>query len=420
MSGGVALLSSCSNDKLDEPEPEPTDVQGEDNNDTIYIDIMTDDVTSRAGESESDVVGTTEENYFDPATIHLYPYCDTGSGSPSWVLNWDGFLREELEQKEVRKISGGYRIYLDRGYLQGCCYASNYPQCVIVAIANWGSIIPTQEQYKGDPMQLVAAQSTLFTYSAAPTDDSETRDASVYYSDYTPSTTQAIPMYGALVAQRTDVYNDSFTNLGTLYLYRALAKIIVKVPTDLQSRFEEKITLNKCYTAGTRGPINLAVGNNPHVISTATTSGVYKNLDSNHINIPGELKTANFSWSQKSVDLSDTPSTIGSVPFNIIKTDDDYKWYQLYVPEFRIKETAVTTGNSKNTYTPAAVDNYIEFTDKSGNKWKIAFENSKEETFDIIRNHIYVFEVTGIKSTLSLKYTVVDWDERVSGDIHFD
>jgi hypothetical protein len=419
MSGGVALLSSCSNDKLDEPEPEPTDVQGEDNNDTVYIDIMTDDVTSRAGESESDVVGTTEENYFDPATIHLYPYCDTTSGTASWIFNNSGNFKEELKQLDVRKISGGYRIYLSRDFLKDCCKASNFPQCVIVAIANWGDIIPTKDQYKGDPMVLVAAQSTLFTYSAAPTDAEATRDVSVFYSDYTPSTAQPIPMYGALVAQKTDIDDETVTNLGTLYLYRALAKIIVKVPTDLQSRFEEKITLNKCYTAGTRGPLNLAVSNNPHVISTATSSGVYKNLDSNHINIPGELNKSGLSLSDKGVDLSTTPSTLESLPFNILKTDDDYKWYQLYVPEFRIKTSTITTGNGSN-YTPAAVDNYIEFTDKSGNKWKIAFENSKEEPFDIIRNHIYVFEVTGIKSTLSLKYTVVDWDERVSGDIHFD
>jgi hypothetical protein len=381
---------------------------------------MTDDVTSRAGESESDVVGTTEENYFDPATIHLYPYCDTTSGTPSWIFNNNGNLKAELTQLEVRKISGGYRIYLSREYLKGCCKASNYPQCVIVAIANWGSIIPTQTEYKGDPIQLVAAKTTLFTYSAAPTDADEVRDASVFYSDYTPSTTQAIPMYGALSAQKTDIDDESVTNLGTLYLYRALAKIIVKVPTDLQSRFEEKITLNKCYTAGTRGPVYLAVSNNPHVISTATSSGVYKNLDSNHINIPGEINSSGLSWYQIETDiLSTTPSTIENLPFNIIKTDEDYKWYQLYVPEFRIKTSTITSGNN-NVYTATGVDNYIEFTDKSGNKWKLAFENSAGEAFDIIRNHIYVFEVTGIKSTLSLKYTVVDWDERVSGDIHFE
>jgi hypothetical protein len=412
MSGGVALLSSCSNDKLDEPEPEPTDVQGEDNNDTIYIDIMTNDVTSRAGESESDVVGTTEENYFDPATIHLYPYSDTGSTSASWLLN---ISKEELEQLDVRKISGGYRIYLSRDYLKICCSADNYPTCAIAAIANWG-VTPEADDAKGDIMQLACLQSTLFKYSAAPTDDSEVRDPAVFYSDYTPSTTHAIPMYGILLAQRTDIYNDSFTNLGTLYLYRALAKIIVKVPTDLQSQFEEKITLNKCYSTGTSGAVNMVLTKS-HVMPTATSAGIYKNLDSSNVNIPGELKTTNLSLGSRT--LSSTPSTLENVPFNIIKTDDDYKWYQLYVPEFRIKTSTITTGNGSN-YTPAAVDNYIEFTDKSGNKWKLAFENSKEEPFDIIRNHIYVFEVTGIKSTLSLKYTVVDWDERVSGDIHFD
>jgi hypothetical protein len=424
MSGGVALLSSCSNDKLDEPEPEPTDVQGEDNNDTVYIDIMTDDVTSRAGESESDVVGTTEENYIDPATIHLYPYNFTAGDYPSWCCNYalkDGAQLNipELTKEKVTKISGGYRITLKRKEFQDCCPSSNstdYPNMVIVAIANWG-ITPEDKEFKNDVMYLVALKRSIFMYNTESTENTFN-----FPSTYTPSTTQPIPMYGMIVATNADINNTSVTNLGTLYLYRSLAKLIVKVPLSLLDQFEEGITLKHCYNSGTCGPANLVLTKS-HVITTATSSGVYNNLASSNINIPGELSIID-EW-QVTPTFSDTPDIIDDLEFNVLKKDDDYIWYQLYVPEFRIKDATITIGRNgrsgkSGSYDVTGVDNYIEFTDKSGNAWKLAFENSAGEAFDIIRNHIYVFEVTGIKSTLSLKYTVVDWDERVSGDIHFD
>jgi 8-oxo-dGTP pyrophosphatase MutT (NUDIX family) len=83
MSGGVALLSSCSNDKIDEPTTEPAAV---DDDDLVYITIMTDDAASRAVYEETEITGTAAESYINPETIHLYPYNFTASGYPSCVV----------------------------------------------------------------------------------------------------------------------------------------------------------------------------------------------------------------------------------------------------------------------------------------------------------------------------------------------
>jgi hypothetical protein len=111
---------------------------------------------------------------------------------------------------------------------------------------------------------------------------------------------------------------------------------------------------------------------------------------------------------------------LSDIQFNKLKEDDDYVWYQLYIPEYRTNELTITTGNN-STYTAPAADNptYVEFTQKDTNKkFKLEFKDDSGKDLDIIRNHIYLFEVTGFTSTI--KYVVIDWNNEESPLITFD
>jgi hypothetical protein len=424
MSGGVALLSSCSNDKIDEPTTEPAAV--DDDDDLVYITIMTDDAASRAVYEETEITGTSAESYINPETIHLYPYNATGRAYPSWCCNYIENRDKPGDRPELTatavKAAGGYRIYLDRKELQECCpsdKSSNYPNMVIVAIANWGvTLDKASDDYKNDVMQMVALKKTEFMYNTESTDNTFN-----FKSDYVPSEDQPMPMYGMVVATNSNINNTSVKNLGTIYMYRAFAKLIVKCPKTVMTKFgfdEDNVTLKYCYSAGTCGPANLVLKSD-HVVTTATPTGVYNNLSSSNIFIPGEIPADKFKNSTAS-DLATTPDLIENLKFNRIKTDDpDYDWYQLYIPEFRTQSATITLGNN-GTYDATGKDNWIEFvTANMSQKYGLDFKDEKNNGLDIVRNHIYLFEVDGtLRSSFKFNYVVTDWDYQASGDITFD
>ena len=98
-----------------------------------------------------------------------------------------------------------------------------------------------------------------------------------------------------------------------------------------------------------------------------------------------------------------------STPLGFVENVEDQR-YWLYVPEFNVLHTADNRPNisivlGDGTMTPLEFPNSIHFGSYDSNGDFI--ENSET---NIVRNHIYRFNIVGITSGLEINYEVLDWE----------
>jgi hypothetical protein len=203
-------------------------------------------------------------------------------------------------------------------------------------------------------------------------------DCSSYYDNvnktaFEPSESQPIPMFGIKsFSSGIDLRSDWNVDLGTIYLIRDMAKVVVK-----------------CATAGAISDVKMTKVNNsltimPYQMQMDTSQPVDGNLL-----IPREHDGTIAA-----------PTVYQDIPFN--KIDDNT--YAIYVPEYR----NVSSSNASSITLKYLNNDYIlEFKDYSN-----------DTAFNLIRNTIYIYEI--VNAGLEFNYVVEPWAEYKAGDISFD
>ena len=188
----------------------------------------------------------------------------------------------------------------------------------------------------------------------------------------------AIPMWGVLQADVTPLLNDSSLDLGTIWLLRAAAKIEVKLSDNLKDNKETKINSATLKYYNQTG----------YVLPSGALSASYtRDLDQENCFRGYRHAAVNLPFYKD--------EQTGSVYLYVTEYNNlDYSGERNKISlDFNIK------GQNKT------FEDAISFCNYSSGK---PVENSH---YNIIRNHIYEFEVLSIAGdNLELQYTVADWD----------
>ena len=188
----------------------------------------------------------------------------------------------------------------------------------------------------------------------------------------------AIPMWGVLQADVTSLLNDSSLDLGTIWLLRAAAKIEVKLSDNLKDNKETKINSATLKYYNQTG----------YVLPSGALSASYtRDLDQENCFRGYRHAAVNLPFYKD--------EQTGSVYLYVTEYNNlDYSGERNKISlDFNIK------GQNKT------FEDAISFCNYSSGK---PVENSH---YNIIRNHIYEFEVLSIAGdNLELQYTVADWD----------
>lgn len=189
---------------------------------------------------------------------------------------------------------------------------------------------------------------------------------------------EPIPMYGVKTCEGVTFRNMAMTNLGEIYILRAMAKIEVICDADgyeLTSALIDKVN-TKGYCA-------------PEDIYENTWSGFYDDSFGVHVS---------SDWETNEDPISMTPVTL----------EDGSECFRIYIPEYLNSKDAcpaidvILRDEDKNTTTHYTI--YVRDYTKD--------ENVEDSYFDICRNYVYRYTITGFNSKLELKYTVCPWGEK--------
>lgn len=189
---------------------------------------------------------------------------------------------------------------------------------------------------------------------------------------------EPIPMYGVKTCKGVTFRNMAMTNLGEIYILRAMAKIEVICDAD---GYE--------LTAAVIDQVNTKGYCAPEDIYEDTRSGFYG--DSFGVHVSPDWETNEDSISMTPVTLED-----GSECFRIYIPE---VWNSMTAQEHPVITVTLNDGTETKDY-EIAVRDYTKD------------ENDENSYFDICRNYVYRYTITGFNSKLELKYTVCPWGNK--------
>lgn len=354
-------MSACN--VLEEPEVPPCN---EDNAEIVFTLALENPVSSRNSWNPSDtdyypqVIGNRKDNRIVPKQLHVVLY-----------------------QK-------------DNTYL---CKVMNlvYRQLPVT-----GSTVSNIYQFVGDvPASVLGTNNTLeckiMVFANVPESQIPTTAVSTLEDiDFSYSTTN-IPMWGVASFvddnKTTDVFEGltltpgSRTDIGTIYILRAMAKIKVKLAESFNNYNLDGVKINRYNTKGYVLPSGYATANVTTALPLYTTGSTI-----------GVLRPNTTGTSSESLDFTPSEDNDGSLT--------------IYVPEYqnigvKTPSTMTVTLADPNDNTKKK-DYPLEF------KWYEAEEgkHAKDEPFDLIRNHYYEYTITGVNDEYNLLLTceVQPWD----------
>lgn len=243
-----------------------------------------------------------------------------------------------------------------------------YNNFKLVVLANWGTYPEVSESSTIESVCTDAA--SVYNYTA----------------DFTPSAENKIPMYGVRTCTET-LRADLLTDLGTVDLLRAMAKIEVKCNAEGFKLSEVK--LHRYNTQGYCAPTGV-------VDDTQNDWGYTDNEVCKHkVHIPA--------------------NSVSTSALNFEETEDG--GFIAYVPEFD------NTNVSERTYIEVSLVHADDETPVSLDETNIYFCLYDEETgtptentdFDIVRNHWYTYTIKNVddgKLILGFEILVKPWDEK--------
>jgi hypothetical protein len=312
------------------------------------------------------------ENYIDINSIKVYFY---SIGDNPYGTN-DGLIQELHVKRAVRlgESSTSYLVYLDVD-------DTNLPKgkFQLVVMAN--------------REQTCSNNSTFYNMTAVAD--------GIYFNRVTeggegivPTEDKPIPMFGVKLFTTVPDFTES-VDLGTVNMLRAMAKIEL-LCTNVG--FSE-VMLTHCMPVGTCAPVKMRNCNTSQVTS-------------DNMFLPGQensaSQTALKGWGYALTGKTATP--VEDVYFN--KADTTGMKYMIYVPEY--------ANDGSQGLTPAQ----IVFKSAFGVRYTLDFvdyDDPNKTPFNILRNHIYRYIVSFKDDEgISLKYEVIDWNEKTAGDIVFE
>lgn len=349
-------MSACN--VLEEPEVPPCN---EDNAEIVFTLALENPVSSRNSWNPSDtdynpqVIGNRKDNQIVPKQLHVVLY---------------------------KK---------DNTYL---CKVMNlvYRQLPVT-----GSTVSNIYQFVGDvPASVLGTNNTLeckiMVFANVPESQIPTTAVSTLeYIDFSYSTTN-IPMWGVASFvddnNTTDVFEGltltpgSRTDIGTIYILRAMAKIKVKLAESFNNYNLDGVKINRYNTKGYVLPSGYATANVTTALPLYTIGST-----------TGVLRPNTTVTSSESLDFTPSEDNDGSLT--------------IYVPEYqnigvKTPSTMTVTLADPNDNTKKK-DYPLEF------KWYEAEEgkHAKDEPFDLIRNHYYEYIITGVNDGLSANLNVI-------------
>lgn len=226
----------------------------------------------------------------------------------------------------------------------------------VLVLANWGTYPEPAAGTTLQSMLTASAPSNVYTYSRS-----------------MPSQSARIPLFGIKLFSDIKFANNTLTDIGTLHLLRALAKITVSCGTPGYNM--SRVRLTRYHTTGLKAPLGVNT-------EAGYVHGDYDLDYVDNVSLPAGVATG--------TDLE------------FVKTADNPATYTIYVPEYRNVDTRDADRLTPlSTYTRIKVnfddcldpddhsrlrDYYIDFMYYSGNK--------KDKYFDVRRNYWYQYEVT--------------------------
>lgn len=196
--------------------------------------------------------------------------------------------------------------------------------------------------------------------------------------------TQYIPMWGVKTSRFT-LTPGSRTDLGTIYLLRAMAKVKVTLDPSIAGNFNlDKVNLTNYGTKGYCLPFGY---NTAGATESIETEKAFRPLERNY--------------------------TKGTLPFH----KDGNNEYVIYIPEYKnqnstSKSSMTVSVSTKGGESIKLKDPTISFKDYAGGA-----------DLDIIRNHYYKFNIVKVGNndlTLGIEYQVMEWEGNSRMDITFN
>jgi hypothetical protein len=401
----MALASCSSHDVSPVDEPEDPDTPSDVNDGYMVVTFSTKDCTEVfADDGITYQDGEGFENYINPGLVRIV-FCTTANlnnyGGVPYAVDYDVlpymFYKTDdncykaygrLPKSTIEKLgTGNFTIMV----------AANWPNndWPDRAANLWSSICYTGESYE---------------YNYGTTENPY----------FIPSEDTPIPMFG--IKQVTSLASIRMTNkmdtydAGTIYLHRAMAKVVVKSSTGV----DIKGASMSAYNRGMSAP-------------TYVYDNDVKEIDQDQENLAAELSPKNCL----------AASVLSDLPFRKIEGDSENS-YVIYIPEWRVLtykkkvfsvsytgkpnsiKVTLPTGNATVDFN-IILDNDVASKASSGGWEKDAaghyvngHDTYLENPFDFIRNHVYVFDITSFDPAFGISYVVEPFSERTSGDITFE
>lgn len=218
-----------------------------------------------------------------------------------------------------------------------------------------------------------------------------------------------IPMWGVATPQSITPKAEKTYDLGCVNMLRAMAKIEVKMSTDLKNKYELlNVELMHCQTSGMMTPKDAArFSNTPEVTGDMTGKE--------------ELIEAN---------IPEGGTDFSTLAIQFYEPESEQGVFYLICPELPKGEDS---DDSQDTHTSrphmhVRIKSLLQ-TEAGIGTFPLFFAEQKKKTdennhtvtrltpFDVLRNHHYVFTITKVES--GLQYKVEQWEERKS-DITFN
>ena len=196
------------------------------------------------------------------------------------------------------------------------------------------------------------------------------------YSTYPGRGVKYIPMWGVQTMSNLSLTPGARNPLPDIYLLRAMAKVeVIMANEDYEI---SNIKLNGYNNTG----YCLPTGWNAATTTTTTgldLDGVFRPLSS----YIGEATKSCF-----------TESTTAS----------GFQRFEIYVPEYRN-----IASNNQTTVTPSTITVTVDGKDYEIEFKKYADGSATSEAYNIVRNHIYRYNITQVKTGLNFTLSVVPW-----------
>lgn len=297
--------------------------------------------------------------------------------------------------------------------LTGTIYTSqaiDLSQLRFVVLANLSGGCPLSESSSLYPVPGTELQPfynrLVYNYGEQP---QENFTAHVMTGEHDPA---RIPMWGVATPQSITPKAEKTYDLGSVNMLRAMAKIEVKMSADLKDKYELlNVELMHSQTSGMLTPRTATGGDASGFGSTPEVTG--------DMNGKEELI---------SVNIPTDGEDFSTLPIRFYQPQDETGVFYLICPELPKGEE---TDDLQDTHTnrphmhvriesldtEAGIGTFPLFfatqrqtteTDEAGNEHAVTHLTP----FDVLRNHHYVFTITGVES--GLQYKVEQWEDRES------